>query len=64
MLCAGAVLAALPLPDPATAPNRFTLTAPLSAKTAEADLCLTIAPPVGGPLYGIDTVQLTPKEPR
>ncbi|MEH3105089.1 MAG: beta-N-acetylhexosaminidase [Sphingomonas phyllosphaerae] len=62
--CAGAVLAALPLPDPASAPNRFTLDAPLAAKTAQADLCLTIAPPVGGPLYGIDTVRLTPKEPR
>jgi hexosaminidase len=62
--CAGAVLAALPLPDPATAPNRLTLAAPLSAATAQADLCLTIAPPVGGPLYGIDTVQLTPKEQR
>jgi hexosaminidase len=60
----GRVLASIPLPDPETAPNRFTLAAPLAAGRATSDLYLTIAPPVGGPLYGIDTVQLTMKDPR
>lgn len=60
----GPVLASLPLPDPATAPNRFTLAAPIAGHAATGDLYLTIAPPVGGPLYGIDTVQLTLKDSK
>lgn len=60
----GPVVASMPLPDPAGAPNRLTLSAPLAGNAATADLYLTIAPPLGGPLYGIDTVQLTMKDPR
>lgn len=60
----GPVLASLPLPDPATAPSRFTLAAPIAGHAATADLYLTIAPPMGGPLYGIDTVQLTLKDSK
>jgi hexosaminidase len=58
----GPVVASMPLPNPADAPNRLTLTAPLAGRAANADLYLTIAPPAGGPLYGIDTVQLTMKD--
>ncbi|WP_343528425.1 family 20 glycosylhydrolase [Sphingomonas sp.] len=60
--CEGRILATMPLPDPAATSNRFTLSAPLPNALSENDLCLTIAPPVGGPLYGIDTVQLIMKE--
>ncbi|WP_267433145.1 family 20 glycosylhydrolase [Sphingomonas sp. GM_Shp_1] len=60
--CDGPALASTPLPDPSRSANRFTLSAPLSRSPSESDLCLTIAPPVGGPLYGIDTVRLTMKD--
>lgn len=62
--CDGPVLASMPLPDPAGIANRFTLSAPLPRSRSEGDMCLTIAPPVGGPLYGIDTVRLTMKDPQ
>ncbi|WP_294235565.1 family 20 glycosylhydrolase [uncultured Sphingomonas sp.] len=61
--CDGPVLASMPLPDPGRSANRFTLSAPLPRHQPESDLCLTIAPPIGGPLYGIDTVRLTMKDP-
>jgi hexosaminidase len=62
--CDGPALAMVPLPDPATTPNRFTLTAPLAGGTTDTDLCLIVAPPVGGPLYGVDTVRFTLKDIR
>jgi hexosaminidase len=60
--CEGPILASLPLPDPATASNRFTLEGALPATKDDADLCLTIATPPGGPLYGLEAVRLTTKD--
>ncbi|KQM99903.1 MULTISPECIES: family 20 glycosylhydrolase [unclassified Sphingomonas] len=62
--CDGPALAMVPLPDPATTPNQFILTAPLAGGTTDTDLCLIVAPPVGGPLYGVDTVRFTLKDIR
>jgi hexosaminidase len=55
--CDGALLATLPLPDPATAPRAFALRAPL-AETGHHDLCLAFAVPEGSPLYVFDHVAL------
>lgn len=61
--CEGAVVATMPIPDPAATSNRLTLSAPLAvpAGTRESDLCIVTTPPEGGPIYGIDQVRLLPK---
>jgi len=58
--CAGAVLASMPLPDPAHGPSRFELQAQLPAQTGERGLCLIYTAPIDGPLYAIGRVALTP----
>lgn len=58
--CTGAVLASMPLPDPAHGPSRFELQARLPAQTGERSLCLVYTAPLDGPLYAIGNVALTP----
>ncbi|WP_049620661.1 family 20 glycosylhydrolase [Frateuria defendens] len=58
--CDGPPLAQVPLPDPATTPARFTLTAPLPAQRGAHTLCLLFAAPTDGPLYAFARVALQP----
>jgi len=58
--CDGAVLASVPLPDPAHGQSRFELQAKLPAQTGERGLCLVYTAPIDGPLYAIGRVTLTP----
>lgn len=53
------VVATFPLPDPAIAPNRFRLTAPVARRGGDPDLCLQFTSPVSDPLYAVERVQLT-----
>jgi hexosaminidase len=58
--CDGPLLASLPLPA-GTAPGlRFSVEAPLPAVQANTDLCLIVAAPLDGPLYGIGMVRVEP----
>ena len=56
--CGGAVLATLPLPDPAHSARTFTLDAPLPAQRGEHALCLIYTAPIDGPLYALGRVSL------
>ena len=56
--CKGAVLASLPLPDPARSARRFALDSALPAATGEHALCLIYTAPIDGPIYAIDHVSL------
>ncbi|RZL58247.1 MAG: beta-hexosaminidase [Sphingomonas sp.] len=53
------VVATFPLPDPATAPNRFRVTAPVARRSGDPDLCLQFTSPLSDPLYAVERVQLT-----
>lgn len=59
--CEGPIVASMPIPDPTRSPNRLTLSGKLATPitTAEADLCLLTIPPEGGPIYGVESVELT-----
>ncbi|USI72747.1 beta-N-acetylhexosaminidase [Sphingomonas morindae] len=57
--CDGPIAATLALPDPATAPNRFTLKADLPAAGARADLCLRFTAPPTAYAYAVGTVALS-----
>ena len=56
----GQMLAQIPLGDPATTPNRQTVTAQVPAQTGIHNLCLVFASPISGAFYGIGQVQLKP----
>ncbi len=56
--CDGAVLASMPLPDPARSARRFALDARLPALRGEHTLCLIYTAPVDGPLYALSRVSL------
>jgi hexosaminidase len=56
--CDGAVLASMPLPDPAHAPRAFKLDAKLPAQSGEHTLCLIYTAPIDGPLYALGRVSL------
>ncbi|MDQ1094176.1 hexosaminidase [Xanthomonas sacchari] len=58
--CDGPLLASLPLPEGSAPGVRFSLDAPLPATAAETDVCLIVAAPLDGPLYGIDRVRIEP----
>jgi hexosaminidase len=58
--CDGAVLASLPLPDPAHSAANFALDAALPAQRGEHELCLMFTAPIEGPLYAIGTATLLP----
>ena len=53
------VLATFPLPDPATAPNRFRFTGTLPAGLADGDICMQFTAPTSDPLYAVERLQLT-----
>jgi hexosaminidase len=59
--CQGAEVARIALTDPATTPNRRTLTAPLPSGDGVHDLCFMFTAPISGPFYAIDTVTLVRK---
>ena len=56
--CDGAVLASLPLPDPAHSTRRFALDAALPPLRGEHALCLSYTAPIDGPLYALGRVSL------
>ncbi|MDP1027646.1 family 20 glycosylhydrolase [Sphingomonas sp. KR1UV-12] len=58
--CEGTPVGTFPLPDPATAPNRFEVSGRLPRGTADGDLCMTFTAPVTGPLYAVGQVALAP----
>ncbi len=58
--CQGAVLASMPLPDPAHSARRFALAAALPVQQGEHALCLIYTAPIDGPLYALSQVQLLP----
>ncbi|WP_108472175.1 beta-N-acetylhexosaminidase [Rhodanobacter thiooxydans] len=58
--CDGAVLATMPLPDPAHGPREFTLEARLPTPAGEHALCLIYTAPIDGPLYALGRVSLVP----
>ena len=62
--CKGAVLARMPLPDPAHAARRFALDAALPAQQGEHAMCLIYTAPIDGPLYALGRVTLAPAHAR
>ena len=58
--CDGAVLATMPLPDPAHGARRFALDAAVKPTQGEHTLCLVFTAPTDGPLYAIGRVALVP----
>ncbi|KQN94113.1 beta-hexosaminidase [Sphingomonas sp. Leaf231] len=52
-------LGAFPLPDPATAPQRFTFAGALPAMTGDQDICFQFTSPLSDPYYAVADVQLT-----
>jgi hexosaminidase len=62
--CDGAVLASMPLPDPAKSPREFKLDATLPAQVGEHSLCLIYTAPVDGPLYVLGRVSLQSRSPE
>jgi hexosaminidase len=57
--CAGKLLVSLPLPDGKALGERFELKGRLPATQGEHDLCMRVTAPINGPLYGLQSVQLT-----
>ncbi|MGP7796227.1 beta-N-acetylhexosaminidase [Sphingomonas sp. CLY1604] len=53
------VIATFPLPDPATAPNRFRFAGALPRMAGDTDLCLQFTAPTSGPYYAVEAMQLT-----
>jgi len=60
--CDGAVLATLPLPDPARSARRFALDGALPAAHGSHALCLIYTAPIDGDLYALDRVSLLGEE--
>lgn len=56
--CDGAVLATLPLPDPAHSARRFALDGALPVTQGSHALCLIYTAPIDGDLYALDRVSL------
>ena len=52
-------LGAFPLPDPATAPQRFTFTGSLPKMTGDQDICFQFTSPLEEPYYAVASVKLT-----
>ena len=61
--CDGAVLARMPLPDPAKSGRRIALDAQVSAQHGEHLLCLVFTAPTDGPLYALSRIELKPRKP-
>ncbi|PZT95603.1 MULTISPECIES: beta-N-acetylhexosaminidase [Sphingomonas] len=56
--CDGTIAATFPLPDPDTAPNRFSFTGTFAKQPGDADVCLQFTSPLSDPFYTVDTLQL------
>ncbi|MDG5487237.1 family 20 glycosylhydrolase [Sphingomonas sp. BGYR3] len=56
--CKGRVVGTYPLPDPASAPNRFRFTGTLSGEAGDADLCFQFTSPLSHPFYAVEGVTL------
>jgi hexosaminidase len=52
------VVATFPLPDPKTAPTRFTFSGALPAMQGDEDLCFQFTSPLSDPFYAIERVTL------
>ena len=50
---------AFPLPDPATAPQRFTVSGTLPRMAGDHDVCFQFTSPLSDPIYTVGRVQLT-----
>lgn len=58
--CEGTPVGTFPLPDPASAPNRFDVAGTLPAGLPDTDLCMTFTASAEGPLYAVGEVALDP----
>ncbi|MBB5699446.1 beta-N-acetylhexosaminidase [Sphingomonas yantingensis] len=56
--CDGRVVGTFPLPDPATAPNRFRVEAPVKGESGDADLCFQFTSPLADPFYAVGSATL------
>lgn len=56
--CDGRVVGTFPLPDPATAPNRFRVSAPVKGEIGDADLCFQFTSPLADPFYTVGAASL------
>lgn len=52
------VLATFPLPDPATAPTRFSFSGTLPAMAGDEDICFQFTAPLAGPYYAVERAVL------
>jgi hexosaminidase len=59
--CKEPIAGTFPLPDPATAPNRFSFFGALPERTADGDLCMTFTAPASDPIYAVGAVRLSPR---
>lgn len=53
------VLATFPLPDPATAPTRFSVSGALPAMGGDEDICFQFTAPLAGPYYAVERAVLS-----
>jgi len=53
------VLATFPLPDPATAPTRFSVAGALPAMGGDEDICFQFTAPLAGPYYAVERAVLS-----
>lgn len=53
------VLATFPLPDPATAPTRFSVSGALPAMAGDEDICFQFTAPLAGPYYAVERATLS-----
>ncbi|WP_066805301.1 beta-N-acetylhexosaminidase [Sphingomonas asaccharolytica] len=53
------VLATFPLPDPATAPTRFSVAGVLPAMGGDEDICFQFTAPLAGPYYAVERAVLS-----
>lgn len=56
----GQVIATFPLPDPATASNRFKMSGTVPAGTGDQNVCMLFTAPIDGPFYTVASLQLEP----
>jgi hexosaminidase len=58
----GQVIATFPLPDPATAPNRFNFNGTVPAGAGDQNVCMLFTAPNDGPYYTVAALQLEPAQ--
>ncbi|GFZ93166.1 beta-N-acetylhexosaminidase [Dyella caseinilytica] len=60
--CTGAVIASMPLPDPARSERRFSLDASVPPQQGTHGLCLIFTAPTEGSFYALDRIQWLPEK--